>query len=261
MVPFTQMNGPWWWQGVCVFVCVCVRYMFLACTCRLNSPNVQNRNCETHTTKHQLFYQWICCTLCSFFVSLFCDLHIFNNSLHVVMYFFFYDAFMCRSAHHKGMLSSNISSNEVRFTIRCCSQMACWPRKGCLNGPMLWVHAFNRRMLSEDCFLKKKFWNGGCSHKDHLVGLVVKASALRAANLGSIHACTVDLFSSLNHTSDLKTGTPVATLPGSWNYRVSAGTGWPGVSILWLSETESLTCNFCLSLVVCTLVWADLSHR
>ena len=25
---------------------------------------------------------------------------------------------------------------------------------------------------------------------------------------------------------------PVATLPGAWHYRVRAGTGWPGASIL-----------------------------
>ena len=35
-------------------------------------------------------------------------------------------------------------------------------------------------------------------------------------------------FSVLSHTSDLKIGTPVATL----HYRVSAGTAWPSVSIL-----------------------------
>ena len=35
-----------------------------------------------------------------------------------------------------------------------------------------------------------------------------------------------------SHTSDLKIGTPVPTRPGAWRYRVSAGTGWPGVSIL-----------------------------
>ena len=34
------------------------------------------------------------------------------------------------------------------------------------------------------------------------------------------------------HTSDLKIGTPVDTLPGAWRYRVSAGIGWPDVSIL-----------------------------
>ena len=34
------------------------------------------------------------------------------------------------------------------------------------------------------------------------------------------------------HTSDFKMGTPVATLPGVRRYRVSAGNGWPYVSIL-----------------------------
>ena len=35
-----------------------------------------------------------------------------------------------------------------------------------------------------------------------------------------------------SHTSDFKIGTPVATLPGTWCCSVSAGTSWPGVSIL-----------------------------
>ena len=48
---------------------------------------------------------------------------------------------------------------------------------------------------------------------------------------GSNPACT-GIFSGSSHTSDLKIGTPVATLPGAWHYRVSAGTGRPGVSIL-----------------------------
>ena len=39
-------------------------------------------------------------------------------------------------------------------------------------------------------------------------------------------------FSRSSHTSDFKIGTPVATLPGAWRYKVSAGTGRPGVSIL-----------------------------
>ena len=33
-------------------------------------------------------------------------------------------------------------------------------------------------------------------------------------------------------TSELKVGTPGATLPGAWRYGVSAGIGQPGVSIL-----------------------------
>ena len=48
---------------------------------------------------------------------------------------------------------------------------------------------------------------------------------------GSNLACA-GIFSGSSHTSDLKIGTPVATLPDAWCYRVSAGTGWPSVSIL-----------------------------
>ena len=65
-----------------------------------------------------------------------------------------------------------------------------------------------------------------------LVGLVVKASALRTDDPEFDSRLRRGDFSGSSHTSDLKIGTPVATLPGTWPYRVSAGTGWPGVSIL-----------------------------
>ena len=65
----------------------------------------------------------------------------------------------------------------------------------------------------------------------HLVGLVVKASAWRVEDPGFESHLRWD-FSGSSHTSDLKIGTAVATLPGVWRYRVSAGTGQPGVSIL-----------------------------
>ena len=45
---------------------------------------------------------------------------------------------------------------------------------------------------------------------DRLVGLVVKASASRSEDLG-FDSCLRD-FSGWSHTSDLKIGTPVATL-------------------------------------------------
>ena len=61
---------------------------------------------------------------------------------------------------------------------------------------------------------------------DRLIGLVVKASASRAEDPGS------ESRKHWSHTSDLKIGTPVATLPGAWRYRVSAGTSWTCVSIL-----------------------------
>ena len=60
---------------------------------------------------------------------------------------------------------------------------------------------------------------------------MVKASASGAEDPGFESRLRRD-FSGSSHTSDFKIGTPVATLPGAWCYRVSTGTGRPGVSIL-----------------------------
>ena len=77
---------------------------------------------------------------------------------------------------------------------------------------------------------------------------------------GSNPACA-GIFSGSSHTSDFKIGTPGATLPGAWRYRVSTGTGWPDVSILWMGEVERLICNFYLSVAARIIVWADPSLR
>ena len=66
---------------------------------------------------------------------------------------------------------------------------------------------------------------------DRLVGLVVRRPPRERKVPGSNPACA-GIFSGSGHTSDLNIGTPVATLPGAWRYRVSTGTGRPGVSIL-----------------------------
>ena len=95
---------------------------------------------------------------------------------------------------------------------------------------------------------------------DRLAGLVVKASASETEDPGFESNLQLD-FSGLSRTSDFKIGTPVATLPGAWRYRVSAWTGRPSVSILWLGEVESLICNFCLSAAARKIVWADQSLR
>ena len=95
---------------------------------------------------------------------------------------------------------------------------------------------------------------------DCFVGLVVRRPPWERKILGSNPPCA-RIFSRPSHTSDLKTGTPVATLPGAWRYRVSAGTGRPGVSILWLDEVESSICNFYLSVAACKIVCADPSLR
>ena len=97
-------------------------------------------------------------------------------------------------------------------------------------------------------------------HRDCLVGLVVRCPPRERKVLGSNPACA-GIFSGSSHTSDLNIGTPVATLPSAWRYRVSAGTGQPGVSILWLGEMESWICNFYLSVAARKFVWADLSLR
>ena len=93
-----------------------------------------------------------------------------------------------------------------------------------------------------------------------LVGLVVRCPPRKPKIPGSNPTCT-GMFSGSSHTSDSKIGTPVATLPGAWHYKVSTGTGRPGVSILWLGEIEQLICNFYLSVAARKIVWADLSLR
>ena len=84
---------------------------------------------------------------------------------------------------------------------------------------------------------------------------------LRERKIPSSNPACAEIFPGSSHTIDLNIGTPVATLSGAWRYRVSAGTGWPGVSILWLGETESLVCSFYLSAAARRIVWADPSLR
>ena len=90
---------------------------------------------------------------------------------------------------------------------------------------------------------------------------MVKTSSSSVANL-TFDSCFFSGDSSRSsHISDFKICTPMATLPGAWRYRVSVGTVWLSVSILWLGEIENLICNFYLSVAVWKIVWADLSLR
>ena len=97
-----------------------------------------------------------------------------------------------------------------------------------------------------------------CQHC--LVGSAVKASALRTEDLG-FKSCLRRDFSGSSQTTNSKIGTPVAILPGTWHYRVSAGAGQPSVSTLWLGEVESLISGFYLSVAARKIVWADPSLR
>ena len=68
---------------------------------------------------------------------------------------------------------------------------------------------------------------------DRLVGLVVKASASREADLGSIPAFAMDVFPRSSHASDLLIGTPVAALAGQAPGTVGSALGLVGpVSVL-----------------------------
>ena len=68
-------------------------------------------------------------------------------------------------------------------------------------------------------------------HPDRLVGLVVKAFPSRVEDPG-FESCLRRGFAGSSHSGDLNNGTPVATLPGAWRCRDSAGSGRPGVRIL-----------------------------
>ena len=83
---------------------------------------------------------------------------------------------------------------------------------------------------------------------------MVKTSTSRAADLGSNPAFPRGDCYRSSHTSDFKTGTPVAALPGAWRYRVRVGTGRPCVRIVSLGEIANLIWNFNLSVAACTTV-------
>ena len=96
------------------------------------------------------------------------------------------------------------------------------------------------------------YWSGEvasliCSFyfSDRLVGLEVKASASRAAVLGSIPAFAVGLFLGrvmpVIKKKKSSSGYPARHL--AWL------TGWPGVRVLWLFDITSLICNFYLSVL------------
>ena len=99
-----------------------------------------------------------------------------------------------------------------------------------------------------------------CRLRDRLISLVVKASASRAEDPEFESRLRRD-FSEVESNQWHKIATLVDTLPGAWRYRVSTGTGWPSVRILWLGEMESWICNFYLSVAACKIVRADPSLR
>ena len=70
-----------------------------------------------------------------------------------------------------------------------------------------------------------------------LVGVGVKGVRIESGGLRFNSRFRCGSFLMLSHTSELKIRTLVVTLPGARCYRVSAGTGWPGVHILCMRHT------------------------
>ena len=66
---------------------------------------------------------------------------------------------------------------------------------------------------------------------DRLVGLAIKASASRAADPVFDYRLRCRGIFRVESCPRLKSGTPVATLPGAWRYRISAGNGLAPVSV------------------------------
>ena len=145
--------------------------------------------------------------------------------------------FMCGFSVPMPVCSSLLVVSDDKWLRQFCS-LCCYP------------HLSQHRIFCQLCSL----------YHYRLVGLVVRRPPRERKVPGSNPACA-GIFSGPSHTSDLKIGTPVATLPGAWRYRVTDGTGRPGVSILWLGEMESLICNFYFSVAARAIVWADPSLR
>ena len=77
---------------------------------------------------------------------------------------------------------------------------------------------------------RKSPYTSAASAVNRLVGLVRRPP--RERKIPGLNPACDGTFLGSSHTSDLKIGTPVVTLPGAWRYRVSTGTDRPGVSIL-----------------------------
>ena len=76
-----------------------------------------------------------------------------------------------------------------------------------------------------------------------------------------LHSIVPGFFFGVESYQWLKNWHSRATLPGAWRDRVSAGTGQPGVSLLWVGEVESWICIFYLSVAARKIVCADPSLR
>ena len=139
-----------------------------------------------------------------------------------------------RRSEGRRMEIANVPPSELRSDLRLPDQY-----RHCYEGRLGWGRGGGLLREGAECvwafpmLLRCEAGNGDRRYKPayRVVGLVVKASASGTEDPG-FESCLRRNFSGSSHTSDFKIGTPVATLPGAWHHRVSAGTGRPDVSIL-----------------------------
>ena len=91
-------------------------------------------------------------------------------------------------------------------------------------------------MSSGKCHIVKSE-NSSCVWNLNTQSCIGDRSVLRRKTYYSLHYMCKCL--GVGYISD-KIGTPVAILPRTWPYRVSAWINFPSVSVLWLGETASL---------------------
>ena len=126
--------------------------------------------------------------------------------------------------------------------------------------PLHQVDTFCEQVLNRTQLMTRYSYRRFLTFQHRLVGLVERCPPRKRKIPGSNPACA-GIFSGSSHTSDFKIGTPVAAHSDAWRYRVSVGTGRPGVSILSLGEVGRWICNLYLSVAARKIVCADPSLR
>ena len=130
------------------------------------------------------------------------------------------------SKHHPRKRNVTTSMSGIKIRVACRRDVKQSANKSCI------VNSASAIQSSALVLLEFRQQNACCSPADPPRWPSGKGDRLESGRSRVRIPLAPRFFRGSSHTSDLQIGTPVATLPGAWCYRVSAGTGWPGVSIL-----------------------------
>ena len=153
------------------------------------------------------------CKICIGFFSL--------SLLYSLSHHFLDDTF-CICIASDSLLAACLTSSNMQV----CQGQTCLDRFTCCHTEMKVADKICHLTLSQYCD------TGPSSPNTPLRWPSGEGTGLESGRSGVRVQLVLWYFPRWGHTSDLKIGTPVASLPGAWRYRVSAGTGWPGVNIL-----------------------------